>query len=79
MVDEIASAGDAKAISLAMGVGIPVIATAHGTDLLSLTRRDFIRDLLGEGLFTHICPIKRSGRGFFLAPTETVGDILLSV
>lgn len=79
MVDEIASAGDAKAISLAMGVGIPVIATAHGTDLLSLTRRDFIRDLLGEGLFTHICPIKRSGSGFFLAPNEAVGDILLSV
>lgn len=74
MVDEIATERDAEAVFLAMGVGIPVIATAHGTDLLSLTRRDFIRGLLGEGLFTHICPIRREGGGFFLAPTELVAD-----
>lgn len=79
MVDEIASAGDAEAVFLAMGVGIPVIATAHGTDLLSLTRRGFIRDLLGEGLFTHICPIRREGGDFFLAPTEFVADLPVSL
>ena len=79
MVDEIASERDAEAVSLAMGVGIPVIATAHGVDLLSLTRRDFICNLLGEGLFTHACPIRRDGGGFYLAPVEAVDDLLSTV
>ena len=79
MVDEIASDGDAAAVSLAMGVGVPVTATAHGTDLLSLTRRGFLRDLLGDGLFTHVCPIRRCGGGFCLAPVERVADVLAGV
>ena len=79
MVDEIASVGDAAAVSLAMGVGVPVIATAHGTDTLSLTRRTFLRELLGDGFFTHVCPIRRCGGGFCLAPVESVADILVTV
>lgn len=67
MVDEIASEGDADALRLAIGVGIPVIATAHGEDARDAARRGYIRSLIEDGCFDTAVSIRRERGGFSLS------------
>lgn len=68
LVDEIASAGDAEALRSAIGVGIPVVATAHGSSVGSLLARDYLASLVRDGCFSRACSIERRGGEFYITP-----------
>lgn len=72
MVDEIASPSDADALRLAMGVGIPIIATAHGRSVEEAQGRAFIRELIRDGCFRHSVSIMRSGGGFAVSAVRRI-------
>ncbi len=72
LVDEIATPDDAQALRLAIGVGIPVIATAHGTDPKSLTAREHLTSLLRDGCFSRFCNIQRLDGGFSVSKAERI-------
>lgn len=52
VVDEIASADDAAAVRLAVGVGVPVIASVHAACISDLLSRDFVAGLVRDGSFS---------------------------
>ncbi len=72
LVDEIASAGDAAALRTAVGVGIPVVATAHGTDPASLLAREYLASLLRDGCFSRFCGIENRGGSFYVTPPSEI-------
>lgn len=72
LVDEIASVEDATALRMALGVGVRVIATAHGTTPTSLLAREHLASLLRDGCFSHFCNIKRVDGEFLLSSPERI-------
>ena len=72
LVDEIASEADASALCAAFGVGIPIVATAHGTCREALMMREPLRRLLCDGCFTRLCRIERTGAEFKITPPEAI-------
>ncbi len=61
IADEISSDEDARALSGAVGVGVSVIATAHGNKISDILKRDYIYKLVKSGLFSHYVLISKSG------------------
>lgn len=51
VVDEIGNESDADALMLAIGAGVPVVATAHGEDIRKVTSKPSIKKLCAAGLF----------------------------
>ncbi|MBR3680835.1 MAG: hypothetical protein IKL79_02380 [Clostridia bacterium] len=72
LVDEITTAEDAEALRTALGVGIPVIATAHGTHPRSLLQREQLASLIRSGAFSLFCSIRRQGAGFLVSRLEKI-------
>ena len=64
IVDEISSPEDARALLLAIGAGVDVIATAHGRRVSEISKRPHMRELIGAGLFSSFCSLKREGERF---------------
>ncbi len=60
-VDEITDPADIRALILAAGCGVTILATAHGTGREDLSRRPLYRELLSAGIFRRLVTI--SGRG----------------
>ena len=60
-VDEITAPEDVKALTVAAGCGVTLLATAHGESREGLTRRAVYRPLLEEGLFRFLVRIRREG------------------
>lgn len=71
--DEIFTEADAEALTGAVGAGVTVIATAHGTSLSDVKKRAYIDRLFALGVFSAVISIKRSC-GDFLYTAEGVGD-----
>jgi len=71
IVDEIASAADAAATRDAIGVGVPVIASVHGSSASDLMRRGYIASMIRDGCFG-ICAVIRSDSagGFCISAPE---------
>ena len=57
--DEIASEDDAKAISLAVGTGVTVIATTHGTGIEEVKSRQILKPLFENNVFKRVLLIER--------------------
>ena len=72
LVDEICSAQDAEAIRTAVGVGIPLIATAHGTDMDSVCARGHLWGLVSDGCFSRFCRIEKRAGGFVISSPERI-------
>ena len=72
LVDEICSVEDAEAIRTAVGVGIPLIATAHGTGMESVLARGYLSGLVVDGCFSRFCSIKREAGGFVISMPEKI-------
>ena len=72
LVDEISSTSDADALRSAVGVGVPIIATAHGTEPRSLLMRKPIAKLLYDGCFSHYSVIRAAGGGFVISPLSEI-------
>ena len=64
IVDEISSPEDARALLLAIGAGVDVIATAHGRRVSEISKRPHMRELIEAGLFSSFCSLKREGERF---------------
>ena len=62
-VDEITAPEDVKALVMAAGCGVTLLATAHGEGLEDLKRRPLYRPLAEEGLFRFLVRIRREGEG----------------
>lgn len=60
-VDEITAPEDVKALTMAAGCGVTLLAAAHGEGRDDLARRPLYRPLLGEGLFRFLVRICRVG------------------
>lgn len=74
IVDEISTKEDAEALSLAIGAGVEVIATAHGDTPSKVLGRECIASLAAAGLFRSICTVKREKRSFSFS-LERLTDI----
>lgn len=70
MVDEIGGAEDAGAMELCLGVGVSVVATAHGASVADALRRSYISELVRMGSFDTAVCIRREGEGFRLGEAE---------
>lgn len=57
--DEISNAADAEAILHAAGCGVPLLASAHGSNAESLLRRPVFAKLHRAGVFSHYIGIRR--------------------
>lgn len=71
--DEIYSEEDKAALIGAVGAGVTVIATAHGTGEKEVRRRAYIDELFSLGVFSSTITITRKG-GTFLYTPEGVAD-----
>lgn len=60
-VDEITAPEDVKALTMAAGCGVTLLATAHGESRGDLERRALYRTLLEENLFRFLVRIRREG------------------
>ena len=60
-VDEITDPADVQAITEAVGCGVVLIATAHGSGREDLIRRPVYRALLENGIFRRLAVIERQG------------------
>ena len=60
-VDEITAPEDVKALTMAAGCGVTLLASAHGEGRDDLERRPLYRPLLEEGLFRFLVRIRRVG------------------
>lgn len=60
-MDEITQRGDIEALRAAAGCGVRLLATAHAFDMADMLRRPLYREMLGEGIFTRLVTISRSG------------------
>lgn len=64
MCDEIFSREDSEALLGALGAGVTVIATAHGTDIASIRRRNALSELLDAGMFSSLVTVVREDGKF---------------
>lgn len=71
VTDELSTADDMHAVCEAMLSGVTVAASAHAGCLWNLLRREAIRTMLAEGLFTRVVLLSRS-RG--IATVEQILD-----
>ena len=62
-VDEITAKGDLEALTAAVGCGVTLLATAHGTDRADLERRPLYRPLLEQKIFRRLVQIQRTEGG----------------
>ena len=62
-VDEVAVAEDVKALELAAGAGVALLATAHGASVEEVGRKPLFASLLALGLFERAVSILRSDGG----------------
>lgn len=62
-VDEVAVAEDVKALELAAGAGVALLATAHGASVEEVERKPLFASLLALGLFERAVSILRSDEG----------------
>lgn len=62
-VDEITAPEDVQSLISAVGCGVTLLATAHGSELADLERRPVYRPLLEEGLFRFLVRIRRENGG----------------
>lgn len=62
-VDEITMAADLKAMAMAAGCGVGLLATIHGTEVGQLQEKPLYRRLLEERVFSLAVRIRRSGTG----------------
>ena len=65
-VDEIATEEEASAVLSALGVGVRVVATAHGDTLSGLRNRRVLSPLFECGMFGSVLIIQRNGSSFSL-------------
>ena len=72
-VDEITDPADSRALELAVGCGVSVLATAHGAGLEDLRAREVYRSLLRRKVFRRIITIEGSGTGRRYRVVETEG------
>lgn len=65
-VDEITAPEDLKALTMAAGCGVGLLATVHGTDLEEMRRKPLYKKLLEEQVFRYAIRIASSaeGRGY---------------
>lgn len=62
-VDELGSEGDIRALQMASGCGCKLIATIHGGSLEEIKRKQYMREIMDDGLFErYLVLTKRSGR-----------------
>ena len=59
--DEISKSEDLAAIYEIAGCGVDILATAHGCDISSLSRRPIYRQLLSEKIFKNLITINVNG------------------
>ena len=59
-VDEITAEADLEALLAAVGCGVTLLATAHGTDRADLSRRPLYRPLLEQKIFRRLVQIQRT-------------------
>ena len=59
-VDEITAEADLEALLAAVGCGVTLLATAHGTDRTDLARRPLYRPLLEQKIFRRLVQIQRT-------------------
>ena len=62
-VDEITAPSDVEALLAAVGCGVTLLATAHGTDRADLERRPLYRPLLEQKIFRRLVQIRRTEEG----------------
>lgn len=62
--DEIGGVDEARAVLAVQNCGIPLLATAHGRDVMGLLRRPGIRMLHDGGCFAYYVGIRRAKNGF---------------
>ena len=62
-VDEITAPEDVRALAMAAGCGVTLLASAHGEGRADLERRPVYRAMLEEGLFRFLVRIRRVGEG----------------
>ena len=60
-VDEVTDGADVQAMRQAVGCGVVLLSTAHGTDRADLLRRPLYRAMLEEGIFRRLVTICRDG------------------
>ena len=60
-VDEITAQEDLRAMSLAAGCGVGLLATIHGSSLEDLQRKPLYRELLQQQVFEKIVSIRSVG------------------
>ena len=61
VVDEIGNEADSEALMLAVGAGVPVVATAHGDNIDRVISKPCISKLCNNGLFRSYAVITREG------------------
>ena len=62
-VDEITARADLRAVVMAAGCGVGLLATIHAADTAELLQRPLYRDLLAEGVFQHaVCIAMSEGK-----------------
>lgn len=62
-MDEITARADLEAVSLAVGCGVKLLATAHAADVASLRKRPLYREMLDLGAFEKAVVIRRNPDG----------------
>ena len=74
-VDEITAPEDAQALLAAAGCGAALLATAHGTDVRLLLRREPFRGLFAAGVFARVVTISvHGGRRIYTVEPMPEGD-----
>ena len=61
-VDEVTAPEDVRALLMAGGCGVSLLATVHAADQTDLRRRKLYRDLLEDGVFRRVVRIQGRGR-----------------
>lgn len=74
-VDEITAEEDVRAMELAAGCGVVLLATAHGGGVADLKRRRLYRRMMEEGIFRRVISIHREGgeRRYRVSAAQTWG------
>lgn len=62
-MDEITAPEDLQAITLAVGCGVKLLATAHAENVAALQKRPLYREMLALGAFEKAVIIQKSPQG----------------
>lgn len=73
-VDEITAREDIYAMEQAVGCGVSLLATAHGSGIEDLKRRPLYREMMGEGIFRMVVTIQvnQGARMVQVVPVEQI-------